>query len=161
MNVKNKIIVVDSCILLYCEAHPTKLEIRKLLRTLVDNKNRLVISELSGFEVMKNAKTENRGYFIKLLDYIPSISIDKNILANSVLLYDRYESKKINHYKKISAGDYLIGGTTLSIKNSLLLTSNRADFCRPIWKIYEHQYITYKLGEKQELLNFYLLEYTI
>jgi hypothetical protein len=38
------------------------------------------------------------------------------------------------------------------------MTTNRKDFPSPIWNIIDHNFVTYKLGERYEVINIYLLK---
>jgi len=156
--VKNKNILIDSCILLYCEAQIFKIEIRELLRILTNNGNKLGISEFSGFEVLKNANEKYKEYFVKLLNYLQNIPVDKRVLINAIKIFKYYEHKKINDIKKAQSGDLIISGTCLLLKEPLLLTTNIKDFHKPLWNIYKKTYIVYELENKFELLNIYLLK---
>lgn len=156
-NVKDKSIVIDSCVLLYCEGYNFKLEIRNILRALVNNSNKLSISELSGFEVLKNSLPNNIKYFLRLIGYIDNIPVKKEISINAIILHNSYADKPVNNYQKISSVDYLIGGTTMYIKG-LLLTCDKKAFLNPIWKIIVNFPILYRLNNEYKVLNFYLLE---
>ena len=156
--VKNKNILVDSCILLYCETYIFKDQIRKLLRELSNNNNKLGISEFSGFEVLKNAKPKYSSYFVKLLNHLQNFPVDKKVLLNAVKIFKFYETKKINNPHKINPGDYIVGGTCILLKNPMLLTTNIKDFPKSLWIIHRKDKIVYEKGDKFELLNIYLLE---
>lgn len=155
--IQNSSIIVDSCILLLCEGQPIKKEIRGILRNLVDHNNTLGISELSSFEVMKNSNVKYHSYFTNLVNYINHIPINQNILGNALLLYLAYSKHSSNNYKKISSVDYIIGGTVLYQKDSILLTRDE-HFLNPLWKTVSHFPIFYLLGNKYEVLNFYFLK---
>jgi len=156
-NIKNKSIIIDSCVLLYCEGTNFKLEIRNILRSLVNNNNKLGISELSGFEVLKNSSSNNIKYFIKLLDYIENIPSNKEVLMNANILYGCYAMKPINDYKNISSVDFIIGGTTIYMKG-LLLTCDKKHFVNQFWRIIINLPVIYKLSNEYKVLNLYLLE---
>jgi len=157
-SLKNKSIIVDSCVLLYCEGQVFKSEIRKILRTLVNNKNRLGISLVSGFEVLSNSEIKFRKYFVKLLNYFKNIDVNRDILSNGVVLYRSYGRININYLKSISPCDFIIGGTAIYLKDAVLFTGDRRHFPSPIWDIVATVYITYKSFEEYRILNLYLLQ---
>lgn len=155
-DIKDIPIVIDSCVLLYCQGRVFKLEIRKILRLLSDHNNNLKISEISAFEVLKNAQVKNWDYFTRLIDYIGCVDIDTDIIFNSLTLFKSYVHKPINDHQKISSCDFIIGGTVIYIKG-LLFTADREHFPSPLWDIVAHTYVAYKL-DKYELINLYLLK---
>lgn len=154
--IKNKPIIIDSNILYYCGADVFKLEIRKILRILANNNNQLGISELSGFEVLKNSEKKDLDYFYSLLDYIANIPINKQILANSVILHNAYKKQGIE-CKNISPCDFMIGGTALSIKDAILFTANRRHYPSKIWNIDARKYIVFEDFEQSKIINLYFL----
>ena len=153
--IRDKIIFLDSCILLNCEGIVFKDKIRQVLRDLTDQSNKLLISEYSRFEVMKNARfQDNFKYFDKLLDFLGNIPISKESLISASALTRLYGRNK----KTINFGDYIIGGTVVATKESLLLTSNNKDFCKPYWKTVEKNYVLYELEDAYNVLNIHLIE---
>jgi predicted nucleic acid-binding protein len=164
--IKNKQIILDSCVLIYCEGYDFKLEIRNILRKLTDNNNELGISELSVFEVLRRAKTENKKYFVQLLNYLNNIPVSKGIINNSIILYNTYKhngfikGSEKEDGKRDWTADLIIGGTALYQKDSLILTANRRDFPEPVWKAVVNFPMIHKLNDRFELINFYLLSPT-
>ena len=154
--IKNEIIIIDSNVLLYCELYKCKLEIRKLLRSLADNGNILSISEISGFEVLKNSDNKNRDYFFQLLNYLKNIKVTKDTLWMAILLFEAYRKNRGDFCQKVSSTDYMIGSTAL-IRKAFLLTANRKHFPKEIWSLVGREHFVYEVGEKHEILNLFLL----
>ena len=158
--IKNQKILIDSCILIYCGTDKYNGKgFKELLRLLVDQKNRLAISEICSFEVIKNCqKKENFPYFIKLIDYVHNIGINRYILMNSAILHSLYVENKNDKEKEKFVGDLIIGGTAVYY-DALLLTTNLNDFPEPYWEIITKDYVTYEDGRKTHALNRYLLKF--
>lgn len=163
--VKNQKILIDSCILIYCGSEKLSESFKQLLRLLTTNNNSLAISELCGFEVLKNCQNkQNIDYYFKLIDYLHNVKINKDILIRAARLYNLYSFKKEarEHMDKFdkekSTGDLIIGSTAIQ-HNSLLLTSNLKDFPLPYWEIVAHDYMVYEHNSRFNVLNRYLLKF--
>ncbi|MBX4198630.1 hypothetical protein KW782_04890 [Candidatus Parcubacteria bacterium] len=159
-SVKNRRILIDTNILVYCGDKDWGQEAKKLLRVLKDNTNSLATSRLSSFELIKNAiDLKLREYYIKLINYIHQIEPEEQILMNGCVLYHQYFSKFPESARKIESMDLAIGGTIIYHKEALLLTANRKHFPMPFWKIVAQSYLMCKKSEKYDLINVYLLEF--
>ena len=161
---KDQKILIDSCILVYSGTDKFSDETKKLLRLLADNKNKLAISELCGFEVLKNCQNkDNFKYYIKLIDYLDNIPINKDILINAASLHSLYgkpssNKEDGNFQKEKSTGDLIIGGTA-AYYETLLLTANLNDFPLPYWEIVAHDFMMYEDNRRFKLINRYLLRF--
>ncbi len=162
---KNHKILIDSCILIYCGSDKYSERVRGFLHLLDNNKNKLAISEICGFEVLKNClNKENIDYYLKLINYLDNIKIGRYALMNAAFLHGLYKKDTSNSdreegaKKEKMAGDLIIGGTAI-YDGALLLTANIDDFPMPYWKIFAHDHIVYKDGPKFKVLNVYLLEF--
>ncbi len=158
--IKNRRILVDTNILVYCGNKDFGHQAKGLLRTLKDNNNALAISHVSYFELIKNAIDQNlRKYYFHLVSYIHNLPIKQDILVSGSTLYHLYSNRGIKEYKKIESMDLIIAGTVVFHKGALLLTANRRHFPMPFWRNISQGYITYKDGEAYRLINIYLLEF--
>lgn len=146
LKIKDKRIVLDSCILIYACDHETKNSCLSFLKKILKN-NTISCSALSGFEVIKNRQERgNEKEYTKFLNKIYRIPIDTPVLMNAATLHFLYKkSGKISHKKGIGkglidlndklTGDLIIGGTVISYKNHLLLTADRKDYPKPYWNL--------------------------
>lgn len=157
--IKNSQIIIDSCILIYCQIEPYKQEIRSILRSFVNNGNELAISQISFLEVLRGAKKDDRKYYIKLLKYLNSVPISEEVIVNSIILHNIYINLGITKEsdKRDWTGDVIIGATAM-FQKSLIFTSNRRDFPEKVWKVVAIYPVIYKSYDKFELINLYLLE---
>lgn len=161
---KNQKILIDSCILIYCGSDLGQ-EFKKILRKLTDNNNTLAISEFSGFEVLKKIKNEKiknettENYYLKLLNFLHNIQINRDILIEAARLFSKYNKKspQDEQREKRLAGDLIIGATAIN-NNALLLTVNQRDFPTPFWEIIDRDYILFDKEQKTQVLNVYLLK---
>lgn len=159
-------IVLDSCILIYSVDQHTRESTNVILDKFKTNKNRLVYSSVSAFEVLKNRQEqENEAEYSALLNRHYRIPVDTPVLANASTLYFLYkQTNKIQQSKKDSfkldpkdklTGDLIVGGTAISYTNHWLLTSNKKDFPEEYWKTKMTNVITSTDGQK---ISVYLLE---
>ena len=167
MLLRNKKIVLDSCILIYACDSETKESCISFLQQLLKNGNKITYSSFSAFEVIKNRqRRDNEKEYTNLLNNLYRIPIDSPVLSNGATLYFLYEeSGRINKKKNLKkdlvdlkdklTGDLIIGGTVISYENHLLLTANKKDFPEPYWKsVFE-----YEINKKDESkIKIYLLD---
>lgn len=157
--IKNKKILIDTNVLVYCGVKGFDVDAKKLLRLLKDNGNKLATSEINCFELIKNAIDEKlRSYYISLIDYIDKIAVTTSDLMNACFIYHSYH-KSFGGNCKMGSMDLVVAGTAIYHKGCLLLTANRKDFPMPFWKLVAQCYIMRKKDEGNELLNIYLLEF--
>lgn len=155
--IKGKKVLVDTNILINCGREEFGADFKKILRTLVDNKNSLAISVVSGFEIIKkyNQVEKVSNYYIKLLNYIQNIEIDLKTMNIAGIMANKLYDKKDN-YKKDN--DYIIGATVIKNK-SLLLTCNLKDFNKPFWNIVARSCISWESEDDcRKIENVFLLE---
>lgn len=141
--IKNRKIIVDSCILIYYFEDLDKGETKRLINSFKRNNNTILMSAISVFEVFKNRQTSKEiKKYENLLNSVDDIPIDSPILMNAATLYYLYKKEKDdkNSIKEKNVdpkdrltGDLIIGGTVLSYENYLLLTANKKDFPDPFW----------------------------
>ena len=142
LNPINKI-VLDTCIILYSVDDNTRDSCKSIISKFEENGNRICCSALSCFEVLKNRQDEvNEKDYVTFINKIPRIPVDTPTLANASTLYFLYkktnriqEKKETFDPKDKLTGDLIIGGSTLSHQNHLLLTSNKKDFPDEFWEI--------------------------
>lgn len=160
-NVKNKDILLDTNIIISCGDKSFGTEARNILKKLVDNKNSLAISEITPFEILRKDLDDNdENYYTKLISdkRINIIPLSTSVLINASILCREQHPKKETENKNIIC-DMLIGGTVMSNKEALLLTSDRKDFNKPYWKIISEEKIIRKKQEGWELNNIFLLQF--
>lgn len=158
--IRDKKILIDTNILVYCNDKGYKMEARKILRLLKDHGNTLATSWASCFELIKNAIDEKvREYCFRLINYIDNIPITPENLINGCSLYHLYHKEWGEKCKSIESMDLIIAGTIVQERGSLLLTANRKHFAMPFWKLVSQSYIMRKKDEGDELINIYLLEF--
>ncbi|MFA6158929.1 MAG: hypothetical protein WC763_04910 [Candidatus Paceibacterota bacterium] len=161
-SVKDKKVLIDTNILVYCADSGYGSKAKALLRKLKDNGNALATSEISCFELIKNAIDSGvREYYIRLMNYIDRIPVTSAEMMNGAILYHNYHhvSNGNGSFKKIESPDLIISGTVIRERGSLLLTANRVDFPMPFWKLHSQCNFMRKSGEKDELVNIFLLEF--
>lgn len=130
--IKNKKILIDSNILVYCWDKNFGSGAQKLLRKLKDNGNSLATSEINCLELLKNAiDPERRSYYLKLISYLGNLDIEQPALLNACILYHNYYKEWPNKCT-METPDLVIGGTIMYNRGSLLLTANRRHFSRTI-----------------------------
>lgn len=152
--ITNKRIIIDTNVLIYSGNISLSEAVRTLLRTLKNNNNDLSLSEISYYELLKSSpKDRLLRYYQKLIDYIDSQPLTKEVLNSASLLYQAYSEKR---RASISDADILIGATA-SYKNAHILTCNRRDFPENKWAVVAHGYFIESLFEKCNLINVYLL----
>ena len=163
--IKNKTIVVDSCVLIYAGEERYHNKFSDLLKTFSDNGNKLIISTFSGFEVLKNIQEEKTTeYYLELLD-----SFNNSSVSNDILIYAAQLSRLYNQGKQLSphsaennkkdiAGDLIIGSTAI-FHRALLLTANKKDFSPDFWKVVSRDYAVYDYKDQYYLQNVYLLQF--
>jgi len=140
----DKKIVIDSCVLIYfCEDNDGG-KTEELINMLKENNNGIFMSDISGFEVLKNRQDSEKSInYEKLLNSIEGIPVDSPVFMNAATLCYLYkkirkvtcrEGEEMDPKDKLT-GDLIIGGTVLSYENYLLLTSNKKDFPEPYWEV--------------------------
>lgn len=133
---------------------------RNILRTLVNNGNKLAISEITAFELLSGEiKDDIKDYLFNFVNYIARVPVEKDCLQNAMMLAGEY--RKLCNNKKTPNIDLIIGGTVMYHKDVLLLTADRTDFCEPLWNTFAREYFFNKNKEgieKAEVI-FYLLEF--
>jgi len=158
--VKNRKILIDTNVLVYCSDGSYGKEAKKLLRMLANNNNKLATSELSCFELIKNAfDRKYRDYYLSLINYIDNHPVTPSTIMNGWNIYHAYIQESSNK-KSIGSLDILIGSTAVT-NNALLLTGNRKDFPMPFWKLVAQTHMIRKNGEADDIQNVYLLEFDV
>lgn len=154
---RNQNILIDTNIVVYYAANGFKERSGNVLRTLVDNGNKIGISEITAFELLRDEqKKEVEDYFYKFVNYLHRVPIEQGCLQNAVTLAGAYRS--ICNNKKVPDNDLIIGGTAIHYEDVLLLTADRKDFCEPMWETYARENIYYKKGGDVEV-TLYLLKF--
>jgi predicted nucleic acid-binding protein len=131
------------------------------LGLLRDNRNKLFVSNITGFELLRGKNDdEKREKFLSFLNYIPNLPIDKDYLNNGVLFAD--EHRRLCGGKNMSKpGDLIIAGTIVSHELAdeeiLLFTTDRKDFCEPLWETITYHLVQESGGEYVQHC-FYLLK---
>ncbi len=155
--IKNKTIVIDSNIPILYASKGFKERSGNILRVFKENKNSIVISEISIFELLNTDPEDKRvKYFIDFINYIQKAPVTDIPIMNAVLLTNEYKRLGCKH--KIPLPDLMIGGTVIGIKDSLLLTTDREDFCEPIWNTVA-AHVILKDNKKDVDATIYLLEF--
>jgi len=159
--IKNRTIVIDSCVLIYFFEDNDEGETRELINDIRRNGNTILMSAISVFEVFKNRQTEEKAKeYENLLNSIDDIPIDSPVVMNASTLYYLYKKNKENNKnrpldpKDKLTGDLIIGGTVLSYENHLLLTANIKDFPSPFWETIA----TAEIGNNH--IKLYLLQFS-
>lgn len=165
--IRNKTIVIDSCVLIYAGEERYHNKFSNLLKTFSDDGNTLIISTFSRFEVLKNIREEKTTkYYIELLDSLDNISVDGEVLVCAAQLSRLYNQGKqssphsVENDQKDRAGDLIIGSTTI-LQRALLLTANKKDFPLGFWKIMDREYAVYDYNAQYYLQNVYMLQFNI
>lgn len=156
--IKGENIIIDTNILVYCGRDDYGDKFKSLLRGLTDNGNDLAISAISGFEILKKflGKKSVIAYYIKLLDYIPNLAVDHDVLETAGKIANQlYNPDKSDSYKKDN--DSVIASTVIT-HGSLLMTCNRADFSLPYWDIVARECVYWEEEEKMCVINVYLVK---
>lgn len=159
---RNCNILVDTNVLIYCGIEKFGADFRKILRTLTDNGNQLAISQLSGFEIIKkfHRKKEIIAYYLKLVSFLPNIELSTKILKNAGIiahaLYPKNKDKETEGFTRDN--DFIISASVITHKGSLLLTCNRKDFDKPIWRVVARECVYWDDGDRRKVENVYLLE---
>lgn len=154
--VKNKKIIIDSNIPILYATNGFKERSKNILRILADNDNSLAISNITSYELLNTDPNDQRvKYFVEFINYIYRLEITETALMNAVLLNNEY--KRLGCKQKTPLADLIIGGTVISIEDSYLLTTDRNDFCEPLWKTIGHQLVLKE--DKDAEANIYLLEF--
>lgn len=161
--VKNREILLDSNILINYASEGFKDRSGNILRTLINNGNKISVSPVSGFEVLRgDNRKETDEKYIKFLKYIPNVKTQDEYFSNAAVLARHY-NKNCNK-KIIPTEDLLIGSIVAthsfgvdSSKKILLLTADRTDFCEPVWLTVAYQIVPPNNGNSQ--VNLFLLEF--
>lgn len=166
-HIKNKKIVLDSCIFIYSCDKETEQSCLRLLDKILSN-NHIAYSAISGFEVLKNRQEKNNHKkYTDFLNKIHRIPVDSPVLMNAAVLFYVYKKSlgKIGSVCKTKTGlldpknkltgDLIIGGTVISYENHLLLTANRKDFPEKYWKSVTESEV---ISNGEEMIEVFLLE---
>jgi len=162
-------ILIDSCVLIYCGDAVLGEQTKTILRSLEDSDNRLAISEMCVFEVLKHRlDSDNFDYFSTLLRYLDNISLHMPALTNAAKLGQLYKDGKkspedIREESKKGAhtGDMLIGGTAI-FHNALILTADKSEgFNWRFWEPIAHEYIMYEHSHQTRVIDLYLLKFKL
>ncbi len=155
--VKDQNILVDTNIVIYYAANGFKERSGNILRTLANNGNKIGISEITAFELLHDEqKNEVEDYFYKFVNYIHRVPVEQGCLQNAVALAELY--RVVCNNKKVPDNDLIIGGTAIHYDEVLLLTTDRKDFCEPLWDTYARDNIYYK-EEGDVEVTLYLLRF--
>jgi|SRR3990167_1374330 len=161
--IKNRTILLDSNIPINYASKGFKERSGNPLRTLVSNNNRLVVTSLTGFELLQaEIRDDVRKKYVQFLNYVPNLPMGKEYFQNGALLAGEY--RRVCNGKKLPFQDLILGGVVVAHsfgKDKLLfLTTDRQDFCEPIWLTVSHLIVPdEEKGKIQTTL--YLLEINI
>ena len=156
----SKKILLDTNILINCGREEFGLEFKKILRILADNKNSLAVSIISGFEILKKYRNDEKviNYYIKLLNYIQSINPDITTMNIAGMMASELDNASGGDGSK-KDNDFIIGATVVRHTDSLLMTCDRKDFSSPFWDIVVRECIAWEDRECRKIENVFLLKF--
>lgn len=162
-DIKNRKILLDSNIPIHYAHKGFQERSGNPLRVLLDNGNKLTISPISALEILSGDNSEDiREKYLKFLNYVHPIEVTRGHYQNAAVLASEY--RRICKGKKVPLPDLLIGGIIISysfIEDKLLLfTTDREDFCEPLWMTVAHQAVPAE-DKKNMQEHLYLLEFNV
>ena len=154
--VKNKKILLDTNILINYGVENFRERSGNILRVLLNNQNKLAVSEITGLELLQGETEKSKiEFYLKMLNFISNLDVSRSVLLNAISLSSGYRRIKTDK-KGPSVADLIIGGTVLA-HDSLLLTADRKDFSEPMWGVVAHKYVFD--DKKSVIANLYLLKF--
>ncbi|PIQ92354.1 MAG: hypothetical protein COV70_00840 [Parcubacteria group bacterium CG11_big_fil_rev_8_21_14_0_20_39_22] len=162
-DIKNHFILLDTNIPIFYSSKGFKERSGNILRLLVDNGNKLAMSEITTLELLKEEQDKDVAdyhyAFINYTEHMTRLPVDKNIIQNAIVLANEY--RRVCNQKKVNYPDLIIGGTVVGFSEKsdvLLMTSDRRDFCEPLWETVAYQCVLKDDKEKVDA-NIYLLKF--
>lgn len=124
-------ILLDTNIIQYAGSNPTAFEFLKYLIELQFRRFGLAMSDVSNFEILRNATTKQEQEIFQILKIFYRYYVSREVLISSARLATLYRNH-CNLKGDIDYGDIFIGATSI-LTNSLILTRNRKDFPYPFF----------------------------
>ncbi len=157
--IKGKAILLDSCVIQYSLSKEKGLlkATVDLIEELIQNDNKLYVSEFSYYELLRSASTENKAKVLEELDHYEKIPQSADRLERATLLYSAYlkEGSIKSVLNSISDMDVFIGSLVFTDSAPLLLTADFNDYPRPFFKETEVKSLEYKKGRGHKCTQYY------
>ncbi len=128
---KDRLILLDSCVLEYLDDEDLRPSIVGCLNNVVKNKNTLALSEYLRFELLRGAFRKVETRMMALIDNFQRYQVTEEILIAAAQLETLYKELSVN--SGISDGDKILASTAI-LTNGLILTANLKDFPPPFFK---------------------------
>ena len=160
--IKNKTILLDSCVLIAYSTTGFQKRSGNPLRTLYDNKNKLVITPIQAFELLKIELDEKMTQsYLRFLNFFPCLPLKEQYFRNAAMLNREYF--RVKNKKTIPEMDLIMGGIMVgkafTADPFYLFTSDREDFCEPLWNSVASFSVPYEKDPNRIEHNFYILEF--
>lgn len=167
-NIKNRKILLDSNILIHYATEGFIERSGNPLRVLKDNNNELAVAPITGFELLNTTDKEDdrsaklRSKYVDFLNYLDTIQMQVVYFQNAASLSRMY--LKICERKNIPVPDLLLGSIVVTHSKNredapLFLTTDRDDFCEPLWWTVSHLEVSGDSKRKNKSVHLYLLEF--
>ena len=161
--IKEQHILVDTCIISYLLSNKKELveQTKEYLDQLMNNNNKLAISNFSVYEILRNIDPNKRDEAEEILDRFIQVDHNEERQKRATLLYSAYENDSKIKSKKhsISDIDIFIGSLIFTKDKPYLLTADYCDFPRPFFVESSIKRIEYKeKNGNRKCIYYYLLE---
>ncbi len=136
--IENKNIILDTNILINCGRDEFGVDFKKVLKGLTNRHNSIMVSVISGFEIVKQYREGPvSDYYLKLLNFLRNIPLDLDVLNRAGIIANEIYKNKGGDNKYKDDYDIIIGSTAISLKNDcLVLTCDRRGFfTAPFWEV--------------------------
>lgn len=134
-DIKESTILVDTNIIIYYSQRGFKERTDDILRKLlVENKNKLCVSNITGYELFRDIDLKHREYYAKLLNsgYLIPIDLNSHVLSNASIISNLCD-QLLNKNKGPSLQDILIMASALAVKGgAYILTCDKKDYTEPL-----------------------------
>lgn len=156
--VHNSNILLDTSILVHYATKDFKERSGRILRVLLENKNFLTVSEITGFELL-NCRSDDsrREKYFTFINGMPNHPVTAAILGNAAILSNECKRLTGSPDRIFPIPDLILGGTVLHYDQDpvFILTTDRRDFFEPLWETVAYAQVSNDNTDK--VVHIYLL----